>query len=62
LLANNDQELAYYCARLAYDEDYRLGLVMSARRRLETELANPRQIEAGWWRLFATLNRSAPCP
>jgi hypothetical protein len=52
-LADSEDELAYYAARLAYDEDHRLELIRSARRALEEELAPPERIWEGWSRLFS---------
>jgi len=51
-LADTHDELAYYAARLAYDEDLRLDIARRARRRLEGELANPAVIWSGWQRLL----------
>ena len=54
-LASTDDELAYYTARLAYDEDHRLRIVRQARQVLQEELANAEEIWAGWQRLFEGL-------
>jgi hypothetical protein len=56
-LASNDEELAYYAARLAYDEDFRLRMAARARRALEDELANPDVLWAAWQSVFASLGR-----
>ncbi len=54
-LADSDDELAFYTARLAYDEDHRLQLVHRARQVLQNELAKPEKIWAGWQELFQRL-------
>ena len=54
-LAENDDELAFYAARLAYDEDLRLEIAHRARQALGQELADPETIWAGWRRLFEGL-------
>jgi len=54
-LCQSDDEFAYYAARLAYDEPHRVEIVRRARARLETELANPESIFAGWRELFEEL-------
>jgi glycosyltransferase involved in cell wall biosynthesis len=54
-LASSDHELAYYAARLAYDEDLRLRMATRARRALEDELANPDVLWAAWRNVFASL-------
>ena len=51
-LGNCDEELAHYAAMLAYNESLRLEIATNARRRLETELANPNRIWEGWKQLF----------
>jgi hypothetical protein len=51
-LADCEDELAYYAARLAYDEDLRMEIVHRARKALEDELANPQLIWEGWRQLF----------
>jgi len=51
-LCKSDDELAFYTARLAYDEDQRLEMAHQARKTLETELANPDSIWARWQKLF----------
>ncbi|MGQ9576492.1 MAG: glycosyltransferase [Thermoguttaceae bacterium] len=55
LLADGEDQLAYYAARLAYDEPLRMEMVRRARAVLEQELANPKVIWAGWRELFASL-------
>jgi hypothetical protein len=47
-LADSEDQLAYYAARLAYDEPLRLEMVHRARKVLEEELANPEVLWAGW--------------
>jgi len=54
-LADSDDELAFYAARLAYDEEHRMEIVRNARRLLEEELADPQAIWAGWRNLFEGL-------
>lgn len=53
-LCNNDQELAYYAAHLAYDERKRLRMAEAARAHVE-RLADAETILAGWQRLFDSL-------
>ncbi|MGQ9822760.1 MAG: glycosyltransferase [Thermogutta sp.] len=53
-LCDNDQELAYYTAHLAYDERKRLVMAEAARAHVE-RLADPETILAGWRQLFDTL-------
>ena len=47
-LCDTDDQFAYYTARLAYDEEHRIEIARRARSSLETELANPEAIWAGW--------------
>lgn len=47
-LCRGEEEFAYYAARLAYDEAHRLRIARRARVALETELADPEKIWAGW--------------
>jgi hypothetical protein len=54
-LADSDDELAFYAARLAYDEDHRLELIHRAEQSLRDELAAPEKIRAGWRALFQGL-------
>ncbi len=51
-LGTTDDEIAYYTARLAYDEELRMEMTRSARAALEHELAEPETIFAAWRRLF----------
>lgn len=51
-LANDDDQLAFYTARLAYDEDHRIEMARRARKALEEELACPEAIWAQWRKLF----------
>ncbi|MBN2476897.1 MAG: glycosyltransferase family 4 protein [Pirellulales bacterium] len=54
-LCETEDQFAYYTARLAYDEPHRLAVARLARTVLETELANPRAIWAGWQSLLEGL-------
>jgi hypothetical protein len=54
-LADSHDELAFYAARLAYDEDLRMEIAHRARRALEEQLADPAAIWSGWSRLFDSL-------
>ena len=54
---DNNEELAYYTAQLAYDQRKRLDMVQAARERVE-RLAHPETILAGWRRLFASVEPS----
>jgi hypothetical protein len=47
-LADTDDQLAYYAARLAYDEDLRMDIIHRARNVLEKELADPETLWARW--------------
>jgi hypothetical protein len=47
-LAETDDEVAYYAARLAYDEPHRLAMAGEARRVLEEELASPAALWQAW--------------
>jgi hypothetical protein len=58
-LANNDQELAYYTAHLAYDKPKRLQVAEAARAHVE-KLADPQTILVDWERLFASIE-TADC-
>lgn len=51
-LADDHDGLAYFAARLAYDEELRLDMAHRARRTLEEELANPEVLWSQWRRLF----------
>lgn len=55
-LCDTDDQLAYYTARLAYDEPHRLSIAQRARAALETELANPDETAAGWRGLLEGLS------
>jgi glycosyltransferase involved in cell wall biosynthesis len=57
-LASNAQECADLAALLARDEPLRQRIALKARRRLESELANPDLTWAGWQRLFAGLEHA----
>ncbi len=57
-LADSEDELAYYAARLAYDEELRMGVIRQAEAALRTELADPDAIWAGWRELLASLTES----
>ena len=52
-LGDSDDELAFYAARLAYDEEHRMEMIRRARRTLEEELADPEVIWAGWRNVLA---------
>jgi hypothetical protein len=54
-LCENDDELAYYAARLAYDENHRLEMAHRARRSVEDDLAAQERIWAGWLGVFRQL-------
>lgn len=56
-LASNDDELASFATRLAFDESYRLKIATQARERLINELANPDDHWQRWKRLFESLER-----
>src|SRR5262245_15683600 len=55
-LASTPAEFAELGTLLSRDEPLRMRIAAQARRRLETELANPDQLWAGWQRLFASLD------
>jgi glycosyltransferase involved in cell wall biosynthesis len=59
-LASSAEELGKYGTLLARDEPLRLRIAAQARHKLETELANPDLIWAGWQRLFASLGAAVP--
>jgi glycosyltransferase involved in cell wall biosynthesis len=59
-LGSCDEELAHYAALLAYDEDLRLEIATSARRRLEADLAAADRIWHGWQRLFDFVGSPEP--
>jgi Glycosyl transferases group 1 len=52
LLADDENEMAYFAARLAYDEELRMWIASRARRALEEELANPELLWSAWKRVF----------
>lgn len=54
-LADTHDEMAYYAARLAYDEPLRLQIAYQARKALENELAQPQAIWSAWRRLLHQL-------
>ena len=54
-LADSADELAFYAARLARDEELRVRIACDARKTLEEELANPHAIWAGWQELLGGL-------
>jgi hypothetical protein len=54
-LCKTEDQIAYYGARLAYDEPHRLQLARQARRLLVSELADPRAIWLQWRELFKEL-------
>ena len=51
-LCGGEDQLAYYTARLAYDEDHRQAIARQARRAVEEELADPQTIWEGWQELL----------
>jgi hypothetical protein len=51
-LADDDNELAFYTAKLAYEEDVRLSMAQRARRALEEELASPDVLWVAWEKVF----------
>jgi glycosyltransferase involved in cell wall biosynthesis len=51
-LCDNDDQFAEYTARLACDETLRVQIARQARETLETELARPQEIWAGWKQLL----------
>ena len=57
-LGNCDDELSFYAALLAYDEDLRMKIIHAARERLVTELANPEKLITAWLSLFEAVTRS----
>ncbi|MGA2619832.1 MAG: glycosyltransferase family 4 protein [Thermoguttaceae bacterium] len=58
-LAHTDDELAYYTARLAYDEEHRLAIARQARAALIEQLADPTVIGQAWLELFGSLATDA---
>jgi hypothetical protein len=59
-LASSAEEFGEFGTLLANDEPLRQRIAVQARRKLETELANPDLIWAGWKRLFASLGVDVP--
>jgi glycosyltransferase involved in cell wall biosynthesis len=55
LLAGSADEFAYYAARLAYEEEYRLEMALAARRRVCEVLASPQRNWERWCRLLESL-------
>jgi hypothetical protein len=51
--------MAYYAARLAYEEDLRQFFARAARKHLVENLARPETIWAAWQRVFQSLHASA---
>ncbi len=47
-LCDNEDQFAYYTARLAYDEEERSRIIQQARIALDVELANPDTFWSGW--------------
>ena len=47
-LCDDDDQFAYYTARLAYDEQHRLQIARQARASLESELADPQVLWTAW--------------
>jgi len=54
-LADTHDEVAYYAARLAYDEDLRRHIAIQARAAIEQDLADPQAIWAAWRGLFESV-------
>ena len=55
LLASSAAEFAYYAAKLAHEEEFRLEMALAARRRVCEVLAQPERIWDRWRRLFESL-------
>ena len=51
-LCDSDDQLAYYTAKLAYEEEHRMNMAYQARRMLEEELASPEVLWQQWARCF----------
>ena len=51
-LCDSDDQLAYYTAKLAYEEEHRMNMAYQARRMLEEELASPEVLWQQWARVF----------
>ncbi len=56
-LCETADQFAYYTARLAYDEEHRVEIARRARASLETEVADPHTIWAGWNTLLEGLRQ-----
>ncbi len=56
-LCDNDEEFAYYAARLAYDETHRQQMAYQARRAAEEELAPRDTIATAWRELLDELEK-----
>jgi len=54
--------MAYYAARLAYEEDLRQFFARSARKHLVENLARPETIWAAWQKVFRSLQNPSPSP
>jgi glycosyltransferase involved in cell wall biosynthesis len=54
-LADSEDEMAYYAARLAYDEGLRQFMARAARKHLEENLAPPDRIWQGWQKVFQSV-------
>ncbi len=54
-LADTEDEMAYYAAKLAYEEGLRQFMVRAARKHLEENLASPERIWAAWQKVFQTV-------
>ena len=55
-LCGTDDDISYYPAVLARDEDLRMEIATNARKSLEEELANPEVLWDAWKRLFSSLS------
>lgn len=53
-LCKSHDEIAYYAARLAYDEQERMGLIIQARQAVE-RLSEPGTLWEGWQKVFEAL-------
>ena len=54
-LCRSDDEMAYYTARLAYDEEHRMAMAAQARASLVEELVEPETIWREWMSVFEGL-------
>jgi len=57
-LADTEDEMAYYAAKMAYEDGYRQFVIREARRRLEEELAPPETIWGRWKQVFQSVGVS----